>query len=67
MNAGGRVAPTQALGTVAYDQGRFEALRVPSAQDPKASNLVVFPDRLRPGSQVRVYDDSGLIDATLTK
>lgn len=66
MNAGGRIAPTQALGTTAYHHGGFEALRVPSAQDPRAANLVVFPDRLRPGSRVRVYDDSGLIDATLT-
>lgn len=65
MNADGQTAPTQALGTAAYNYGGVEALRAPSAQDPRATNLVIFPDRLRPGSQVRVYDDSGLIDATL--
>lgn len=65
MNAGGQTAPTQVLGTAAYNHGSVEALRAPSAQDPRATNLVIFPDRLRPGSQVRVYDDSGLIDVTL--
>jgi RES domain-containing protein len=66
MNADGRTAPTQALGAAAHDHEGFEGLRVPSAQDPRAANLVIFPDRLRPVSRVRVYDDSGLIDATLT-
>lgn len=65
MNANGQTAPTQVLGAAAYNHGNFEALRVPSAQDPRATNLVIFPDRLRPGSEVRVYDDSGLIDARL--
>ncbi len=65
MNANGQTAPTQAMGAAAYIYGSLEALRVPSAQDPRATNLVIFPDRLQPGSQVRVYDDSGLIDATL--
>lgn len=66
MNATGHLAPTQALGAAVHDRKTIEALRVPSAQDPRAKNLVIFPDRLRQGSQVRVYDDSGLIDATLT-
>lgn len=66
LNADGHTAPTQALGTAAYNYGSIEALRVPSAQDPRAVNLVIFPDRLRLGSRVRVYDDAGLIDATLT-
>lgn len=66
MNAVGRTAPTQALGAAVYNHGNIEALRTPSAQDPRATNLVIFPNRLRPGSRVRVYDDSGLIDATLT-
>ena len=66
VNAAGHLAPTQTLGATVYGQKTIEALRVPSAQDPKATNLVIFPDRLRQGSQVRVYDDSGLIDAKLT-
>ncbi len=65
MNASGQVAPTQTLGATVYRQKNVEALRVPSAQNPRATNLVIFPDRLQPGSYVRVYDDSGLIDATL--
>lgn len=66
MNATGQLAPTQTLGAAAYGLETIEALRVPSAQDPKTTRFVAFPDRLRQGSQVRVYDDSGLIDATLT-
>jgi RES domain-containing protein len=66
MNADGKLAPTQALGAAAYNHGGFEGLRVPSAQDPRATNLVIFPDRLQARSRVRVYDDSGLIDATLS-
>lgn len=65
MSAVGHLAPTQALGVTVYGLEAIEALKVPSAQDPKATNLVIFPDRLRQGSQVRVYDDSGLIDARL--
>src|ERR671931_265359 len=48
-------------------RGRFEALRVPSARDPSTDNLVVLPDRLRAGSSLRVFDDSGLIDALLPR
>ena len=65
VNAYGQTAPTQALGAAASNSREIEALRVPSAQDPRAANLVIFPDELRKGSRVRVYDDSGLIDATL--
>ncbi len=59
------VAPTQHLGQGCYEVGTIEALKVPSAKDPKAFNLAVFPDRLREESYLRVYDDSGLIDARL--
>lgn len=65
MNANGQVAPTQIFGAAAYRSERIEALRVFSAQDPRATNLVVFPERLRPGSHLRVYDDTGLIDVFL--
>src|ERR687883_634413 len=59
LNAAGQVAPTQLLGEVIRDDGRIDALRVPSARDPSTDNLVVFPDRLRAGSSLRVFDDSG--------
>jgi RES domain-containing protein len=65
MNASGHMAPTQALGLEAYNHGSIEALRVPSAQDAKAINLAVFPDRIRTGSHLRVFDEDGLIDATI--
>jgi RES domain-containing protein len=65
MNASGHIAPTQRLGQAAYDHGGIEALHVPSAQDPRAANLAVFPDRLKTGSRIRVYDEDGLIDASI--
>lgn len=58
------VAPTQSLGAAAAEAG-IEALRVPSSKNPKASNLVIYPRSLRPGSTLRVFDDTGFIDATL--
>jgi hypothetical protein len=65
LNAAGQVAPTQALGRAVHDAERIEAMKVPSARDRHAFNLVVFPDCLAAGSRLRVYDDSGLIDAHL--
>jgi RES domain-containing protein len=65
INAHGQTAPTQALGALLYAAEHVEALRVPSARDPAAHNLVIFPRRLTSASGVRVYDDSGLIDAQL--
>lgn len=43
----------------------IEALKVPSARDESYHNLVVFADRLSTNSSLRVYDDSGIIDAQL--
>src|SRR5438270_1647975 len=65
LNPAGQVAPTQLLGEVIRDDGSIEALRVPSARVPSTENLVIFPDRLCAGSSLRVFDDSGLIDAQL--
>jgi RES domain-containing protein len=65
LNAASRAAPTQLLGNVVHELSVIEALRVPSARDPSTDNLVIFPDRLRSSSTVRVFDDSGLIDARL--
>ncbi len=64
-NAVGRPSLTQELGAAVHATGRIEALRAPSARDRAAHNLVAFPDRLQAGSAIRVYDDSGLIDAHL--
>ena len=65
LNAAGTIAPTQLLGSVVHELAVIEALRVPSARDPSTDNVVIFPDRLRSTSTVRVFDDSGLIDARL--
>jgi hypothetical protein len=61
LNATTLLAPTQVLGGVVHDMALVEALRVPSARDPAMDNIVIFPDRLRSTSTVRVFDDSGLI------
>ena len=65
LNAAGVPAPTQVLGGVVHDLSSIEALRVPSARDQSADNLVISPGRLHLSSMVRVFDDSGLIDARL--
>ncbi len=57
-------APTQRLGRAVAEAG-IEALRAPSAKNPKAANLVIYPTVLQPGSSLRVFDDSGFIDARL--
>ncbi len=62
-NAASQVTPTQLLGEVVHAHAAIEALRVPSARDSSTENLVVLPDRLHDGSSLRVFDDSGLIDA----
>jgi len=53
--------PTQDLGEAVYESGNIEALWVPSARLWGAFNLVVFPDRLRVGSSLRLYDPEGLL------
>lgn len=49
----GREPITQALGRAASDVG-LEGLIVPSAADPDGHNLLVFPKKMRTGSQIRV-------------
>ena len=65
INAQGIIAPTQMLGSAAYERRSIEALKVPSARDSSTVNLVVFADRLLGNSSLRVYDDSGIIDAQI--
>jgi RES domain-containing protein len=65
LNAAGLSAPTQLLGGVVHELAVIEALRVLSARDPATDNLVIFPARVRSSSTVRVFDDSGLIEARL--
>lgn len=65
INLQGQPAPTQELATAAYNSQTIEALKVPSALDPNAYNVVIFPDKLSSGSFLKVYDDSGSITAKL--
>ena len=46
------LAPTQELGAGLYDVPELEGFRTPSARVPYAMNLVVFPQKLQPGSRV---------------
>lgn len=58
--ATGREAPTQVLGRVCYDSGRFDGIRYPSAKNPPSGCCVaVFPDRLKSPAFVEVYDPYG--------
>lgn len=50
---------TQQLGEWARDSG-FEAIRAPSAAWKTGSNLIVFPDLLRPGSQLLLINPDRL-------
>ncbi len=56
-------APTQLLGAAAAASDRFEAIRYPCAPLHRAGqagvSLVVFRDKLQPGSKVRIHDPSG--------
>ena len=61
----GGVPLTHELGRTCFERGDIEALLVPSAKNPETWNLAVFPDRLTDGSSLRVFDDSGMIDARL--
>jgi RES domain-containing protein len=60
----GPLPSTQRLGKMAYEMGTISGLLYRSAKNPeKAVNLVVFPDRLRPGrsTYLEVYDPTGIL------
>lgn len=50
------IAPTQELGATLYSVPRLEGFRTLSARIPYHEILVVFPQKLRPGSYVRFSD-----------
>jgi len=50
---------TQAIGRGALNAG-FEGLLVPAAQNPKGTNLVIFPENLRPGSSIKILGKASL-------
>jgi RES domain-containing protein len=59
-------APTQRLGLAVHGGGDYEGLIYPSAQHTGGSCLVIFPDRLMPGSHVQFRSrTAGVPDARL--
>lgn len=62
----GQPIPTQDLGEAVYELGGVEALWAPSARLAGASNLVVFPDRLRAGSGLTLYDPDRLLSVSMS-
>lgn len=55
--AQGLEAPTQMLGRLCYETGRFDGIRYFSSKNPpKGVCLAVFPDRLGPRAYLEVYD-----------
>jgi RES domain-containing protein len=56
----GRQAPTQTLGRLCHQSGRFEAIRFPSSKStPNGVCVAVFIERLRPPSVIKVFDPYG--------
>jgi RES domain-containing protein len=60
VQAEGNEAPTQVLGRVCHQTGRFDGIPYPSGKNPLLGVcLAVFPDRLREPASLRVYDPYG--------
>ncbi|MBZ0186368.1 MAG: RES domain-containing protein [Candidatus Obscuribacterales bacterium] len=55
----GAVPPTHVLAELAFNSGRFQALRYPSALQSQQSNLIIWTERLTNPSFVQVIDPSG--------
>lgn len=49
------LAPTQQLGNVLFDLPRLEGFQTVSARIPYQRNLVIFPQKLLPGSRVEFF------------
>lgn len=58
-------APTQELGAELFANGGTEAFISVSAKIPTHQILVVFPDRLMPGSQIICHDEMGKVLAAI--
>jgi hypothetical protein len=58
-------APTQVLGAEVYNDDFFEGILYPSARKAGHSCVVVFPDRLLPGSRIHFSDAATAIAGQL--
>ncbi|MBU4257577.1 RES family NAD+ phosphorylase [Patescibacteria group bacterium] len=58
---------TQTLGRLIYESKNFEGIRYPSAAPSVKNkyNLAIFPDRLKKGSEIRVYDPEKLVEQVI--
>jgi RES domain-containing protein len=60
-----RPVPTQQLGAACFRNSSFHGIRYPSARNPQRYNFVVFRDRLKKPSYVRVEDPAGVFSGEL--
>jgi RES domain-containing protein len=58
-NKAGQLSITQIIGQAAYEAG-LEGILVPSAQNPKDANLVIFPANLKTGSELILFNKEKL-------
>lgn len=61
----GEFCPTHVLAECVFLNGAIEAMRFPSAHDPKFSNFIIWEDRISPTSYVEVLDTTGRLSARL--
>ncbi len=61
----GGMPPTQTLGRLAFDSGRFQSIRAPSGRSRGGVCLAVFTGRITAPSFVEVYDPYGQLSARL--
>jgi RES domain-containing protein len=59
-------AYTQTLGRLIYEFGVFEGIHYPSAKVKGKYNLAIFPDRLKAGSTIKIYDPDKLIEQVIS-
>lgn len=58
-------AYTQILGEVIYNSNQFEGILYPSVKVKGKYNLAIFPDRLKKGSYIKVYDPEKLLEQVI--
>lgn len=63
----GREADTQFLGRMIYEVRKFEGIHYPSVVDNSKYNLAVFPDRLKEGSAINIYDPQKILRQSIKK
>lgn len=61
----GKESYTQTLGKSIYEAQKFEGIQYPSAKVKGKYNLAIFPERLKKGSLITVYDPDKLLEQYL--